>query len=164
MTKQANTDGDLVATRTSAGTASTSTKAWSLADGACKTRDIDPAEARPRGLRGQDLLSTHFRAVVVSSLFVGLTQLERLDLVVEALLDKSNQINALELPCLSIIPAIGECTSRNSGMVWFPERVPKGFYPGPRASDRGREVSSEVVEDGWCDCDEGGHCASHQLF
>ena len=83
--KKANKDGDVVATRVSAGTAPTAVKAWNLADNACRVRDSNPADMHSPGLQGRDLLGTHFQAIVISPIFCGLSQTERLELVVDAL-------------------------------------------------------------------------------
>ena len=64
--KKANKDGDVVATRVSAGTAPTAVKAWNLADNACRVRDSNPADMHSPGLQGRDLLGTHFQAIVIS--------------------------------------------------------------------------------------------------
>ena len=133
--KKANKDGDVVATRVSAGTAPTAVKAWNLADNACRVRDSNPADMHSSGLQERDLLGTHFQATVVSPVFGGLSQTERLELIVDALLENpTRQNDADELVGFDCIPADGECASVDSGVVWVPERVPKGFLPGPLTS------------------------------
>mmetsp|Transcript_31849 Transcript_31849/g.98385 ORF Transcript_31849/g.98385 Transcript_31849/m.98385 type:complete len:979 (-) Transcript_31849:198-3134(-) len=87
--KQASTVGDLVATRMSAGMAPMPLLAWRLADDACTARDANPFELQPAlssRHRGRELLSSHFQATLVSPLFLGLNQTNRLDLVVDAIL------------------------------------------------------------------------------
>ena len=87
------------------------------------------------GLQERDLLGTHFQATVVSPVFGGLSQTERLELIVDALLENpTRQNDADELVGFDCIPADGECASVDSGVVWVPERVPKGFLPGPLTS------------------------------
>ena len=125
--KQTNQDGDLVPMRTSAGTAPTAVKAWALAENACKARDSNPADLRPGG---QCLLGTHFRALVVSPFFQGLTQTGRLELVVNTLLDRpidKNTCKADKAVSSALVPPKLE-----SLLGWVPE--PKGFPLGTMTS------------------------------
>ena len=91
--KQPNKDGDLVTMRVSAGTAPSLPKAWRLLQAACQLRDMSPAEARHVNVLGKNLLSTHFCVEVVSSLFVDLSHMERLDMVLNALHGFEKKVN-----------------------------------------------------------------------
>ena len=80
-----NKAGDLVPTRVPAGTASMPLKAWRLADNACMARDAQLTKASCAGEHSQeDLVCTFLQATVVSPLFAGLMQMERLYLVIGA--------------------------------------------------------------------------------
>ena len=84
-TMLSNKAGDLVPTRVPAGTASMPLKAWRLADNACMARDAQLTKASCAGEHSQeDLVCTFLQATVVSPLFAGLMQMERLYLVIGA--------------------------------------------------------------------------------
>ena len=59
------------------------------AEAACKLRDISPGEAPgPKTIKPDEVLASHFRVMVVSKAFHGLSYIERSALVFEALAPK----------------------------------------------------------------------------
>lgn len=84
-TMQPNKAGDLVPTRVPAGTASMPLNAWRLADNACMARDAQLTKASFTGQHSQEnFVRSFLQATVVSPLFAGLMQMERLYLVIGA--------------------------------------------------------------------------------
>ena len=61
-------------------------KAFLAAEAACRLRDASPGERPgPKTVRPENILTSHFRVLIVSKAFIGLSYIERSALVFEAL-------------------------------------------------------------------------------